>query len=120
MNTQKLEVGDILAAKYTYGGECLHWKFFKVLKVTDSTVTIVAIKSETLYDDGKKGPHYYDAPRYQYPLFDRDGKYAVDDEAPIRRKIKYSSSGLPIVKIDYWYTARGTWNGKPLESYNYH
>lgn len=115
---QKLQVGDILAAKSTYSWEFLHYTFYKVLKVTESMVTLAKIETETIYDDGKTGGHYYDDPYCVTPKM-IDGHYVLDNET-IRRKVSYTKEGLPRVKMDFDKISRGVWEGKPLRAYNYH
>lgn len=116
-----LEVGDILAAKYTYGWECLLWEFFRVVRTTPSMVEIEQLKGKTVYDDGKTGPHYYDDPRHYDLVRDAEGNPVVDTNGIHgKRKVKYTKSGVPVVKPEDFYCSRGIWDGKPLESYNYH
>lgn len=116
-----LEVGDILSAKYTYGWECLFWKFFRVTRTTPSMVEIEELKGKTVYDDGKTGPHYYDDPRHYDLVRDSFGNPIPEDRGIFGlRKVKYLKSGDPVVKPEEFYRSIGIWDGKPLEEYNYH
>lgn len=119
MQNKLLPVGTILAAKYTYGSETQLWKFYKILGYTATRVRLVEIQSKTTYDDGKSGPHYYDAPRHCAPVM-RFGKY---DEIgiPFLKKYRFSTyTGEMCVSPEELYHAHGAWSGKPLEEYNYH
>lgn len=122
---EKLEVGDILAAKSTYSWEFLSYTFYKVIKTTPSMVTIVELEDETIYDDGKTGPHYYDDPHTIRPKMDSTGHWveAEGDQwhpTTLRRKVTYTKQGLPRVKVDYDKVSYGVWDGKPLRAYNLH
>ena len=115
---QKLEVGDIIAAKSTYSWEFLHYTFYKVLKTTESMVTLSQVETEYIYDDGRKGPHYYNDPYCVAPK-KVNGHYVLSNNV-IRRKVTYTKEGLPKVKIDFDKISRGVWEDKPLKAYNYH
>lgn len=115
---QKLEVGDIIAAKSTYSWEFLHYTFYKVIKATASMVVLDEVESETIYDDGKKGPHCYDDSYCVAPKM-VDGHFILINN-PIRRKVNYIKSGLPRIKVDFDKVSTGVWDGKPLKAHNYH
>lgn len=123
---RELKVGDVLASEYVYGGECLIWDFFLVTKTTPKTVTLNRIVKETRYDDGRKGPHYYDDPKHCFPKTrEVNGRkeYCLEsgyEDSVIRRKVSYNREGTPVVKTDEFYISRGTWSGEPLEEYNLH
>ena len=123
--TNKIEVGDILAAKSTYGWEFCGYTFYKVTKTTPSMVIIVELKKETLYDDGKTGPHYYNDPYHVAPKKDSKGNWVEAEGSQwnpttLRRKVTYTKQGLPKVKVDYDKVSYGVWDGKPLEAWNLH
>lgn len=109
----KLKEKDIIASRYVYGDEVLLYKFFEVVKATDSSVVLRELEKEVTYDDGLEEPHYYDAPKHCFPIF---GSYVGD---AFRRKVKYVGD-TPIIKTDEFWTSRGVWNGRPLEEYNLH
>lgn len=125
ITVEKLEVGDIIAAKSTYGWEFLSYTFYKVVKTTTSMVTLTELQHETLYDDGKTGPHYYDDPYHVAPKMDKTGHWVEAEGSQwhpttIRRKVTYTKQGLPKVKVDYDKVSYGVWEGKPLAAWNLH
>ena len=122
---ERLEVGDIIAAKSTYGWEFLSYTFYKVVKTTNSMVTLTELEHETIYDDGKTGPHYYDDPYTIRPKMDKTGHWVEVQPSQwhpttIRRKVTYTKQGLPKVKVDFDKVSYGVWEGKPLRAYNLH
>lgn len=123
MANKELKVGDVLAAKYTYGDEILSWKFWYVTKITSTMIEIAELKRRRVYDDGKEGPHYYDAPYHYQPELTQNSKgewcYTLTG-ARHRRKVTYTSYGEPIVKTEEYWKAIGTWDGRPLPGYNLH
>ena len=123
MANKELKVGDVLAAKYTYGDEVLLWDFWYVMKTTATMVEICKLKSKTVYDDGLEGPHYYDDPYHLQPALvqDKDGNWCYMLEGKvIRRKVKYNSAGEPVVVPEEFWRSCGVWDGRPLSGYNLH
>lgn len=112
------EVGRILAAKYFYGDEILTWKFYIVRGYTAKRVKIQELKTITTYDDGLKGPHYYDAPKHIQPVIVDGYVTTCGDIKNISYKLL--SDGTFCVHPEPYYTSYGVWNGEPLEKYNLH
>lgn len=119
VQNEKLEVGDIIAAKSTYSWEFLHYTFYKVVGTTPTMVRLAEIETEYIYDDGKKGPHYYDDPYCVAPKM-QNGLFVLSNEGSIKRKVNYTKQGLPKVKVDFDKVSVGVWEGNPLRAYNYH
>lgn len=120
---RELKVGDVLAAKYTYGDEILSWKFWYVTKVTSAMVEIAELKRKTVYDDGKTGPHYYDDPYHYQPelVQNKEGQWCyLLSGVSHRRKVTYTSYGEPVIKTEEYWKAVGLWDGRPLPGYNLH
>lgn len=112
-----LPVGTIVAAKYETC-ETLYWKFYTITGYTAKRVEIREIESKVTYDDGVEGPHYYDAPKHTQPVVTNE--YAKAIEGAKRVSYKITDSGVMCFSPEQFYRVRGAWNGKPLETYNYH
>lgn len=116
----KLPIGTIVYARYTYNGETCFHHFYRIEGYTEKGVRITRLQTETVYDDGKVGPHYYDDPYHERPK-KIDGKYVIDtDIYKSLRKIYTNSRGEMRFKPEEFFSYQGVWDGKPLEAYNYH
>ena len=114
-----LPVGTVVVAKYTYGLEILHYKFFAIVGYTAKKVRIQELDALTTYDDGREGPHYYDDPKHIQPVVDTQGRaYPIGGSKLVNYKI--SEEGKMSFKPEEFYRFNGVWNGKPLEVYNLH
>ena len=111
-------IGNVLAARYTYGDEILNWRFYIICGYTAKRVKIQRIEDVTTYDDGLEGPHYYDAPKHIQPVI-VDGK-AIPIDEPKNISYKILSDGTFCVHPEPFYTSYGVWTGEPLEKYNLH
>lgn len=114
-----LPIGTVIMAKYTYGGEILHWKFYAILGYTRTKVKIQEIDSLTTYDDGKEGPHYYDAPKHIQPVIDTHN-HATLVGKPKLVNYKVSNDGKMTCNPEEYYRYIGPWDGKPQITYNLH
>lgn len=118
--------GDILAARYTYGGETLLYDFYRVENITEKTIRLVKLQKEYKYQG--EPPYYYDTPEWVYP----NGEIACEEQWDnkkeayvckpfiIARKLfvdKYT--GEQYCKPDAYHDAR-LWSGRPLANYNWH
>lgn len=87
--------GDILVCKFGYN--CTLVEFFKIIKMTEKTVTVVEIESKIVEDDD----------------YGQAGKVIPTDNvigSPIRRKIgEYQNIKLDSYKYAY------IWDGKPVD-----
>ena len=114
-----LPIGTVTVAKYTYGSEILHYKFFTIVGYTAKKVRIQELDTITTYDDGKEGPHYYDDPKHIQPALDTQGRaYPVGESKLVNYKI--SEKGTMTFKPEEFYRYNGVWEGKPLEVFNLH
>ena len=117
---ERLPVGTVVYARTSYNGEFLHYHFYKIEGYTRNGVRITRIETETVYDDGKKGPHYYDDPYHVQPKT-IEGKYVLDtDMWQVLRKIRWSSNGEMRFRPEECFSYQGVWDGQPLEAYNLH
>lgn len=110
---KEIREGDILESKYSYGGECQLFDFYKVLKVSPTMVTLQMLKKKRTYFPEADGCIYYDTPCVVEPTNE------PEDVPTIRRKIKTYRSGRQYVKPQDYYTAT-IWEGRPKETYNLH
>ena len=116
----RLPIGTIVYARYTYGGETCLYHFYRIEGYTEKSVRITRLETETVYDDGKKGPHYYNDPYHVRPKM-IDGKYAIDSRLyKSLRKLYTNSRGEMKFKPEEFLSYQGPWDGQPLEAYNYH
>ena len=120
MEQERFPIGAIVKAKYTYGGEVQYWKLYKILGYTNTRVKFVEIETKSVYDDGKSGPHYYDAPRHREPVM-YFGKY--NEVGDVRtRAYKFSKyDGEMTFSPEEFYYVTGLYKSDDyLEEYNYH
>ncbi len=113
-----LPVGAIVMARYTYGGEILHYKFYAITGYTAKKVRIQEVESLVTYDDGLPSPHYYDSPKHIRPVTDSNG-YAklIGNSKLVTYKIE---DGRMTFRPEEYYRFVGLWDGRPREVYNLH
>jgi hypothetical protein len=124
--TQTVNVGDIFVSQWGYDANLVN--FYKVIKTTATTVTVIEIKSVSL----NTGNHYEGGNHVTCgtePVIEREfGDYNAElntrpiiSETPkiIRRKLQTRYSGEPSFKVNDCATAQ-PWDGKPVLEYNNH
>lgn len=113
-----LPVGTIITARYTYGDEILHYKFYAITGYTPKKVRIKEVDSLVTYDDGKDGPHYYDAPKHIRPIIDKNNCAMLIGDSKL---VNYTvENGRMSFKPAEYYMFAGVWDGKPKAIYNLH
>ena len=123
---QPVKVGDIFVSQWGYDANLVD--FYKVIKTTATTVTVVEIQSVSLNtgDRYQGGNHVTCGTE---PVMEREfgdynaelGTRPIISETPkiMRRKLKTRYSGEPSFKVGDYATAR-LWDGKPVLEYNNH
>ena len=126
LETQTVKVGDIFVSQWGYDANLVD--FFKVIKTTATTVTVVEIQSLSLHTGNRyEGGNHVTCgtePVMEREFGDYDpitDKRALLSETPkiMRRKLQTRYSGEPSFKVHEYATAR-LWDGKPVLEYNNH
>ncbi len=115
MTKGQLPEGTIIAAKYTYGDEILHYKFYQIVSYSTKRVRIVRLRDIVTYDDGMPGPHYFNDPKHIQPLEPYEW-----DEASKSVSYQVNDQGYMVIRPEEYYRSVGDWDGNPLEIYNLH
>ena len=114
--TNTLPVGTIITAKFTYGSEILHFKFYAIIGYTPKKVRIQEVESVSTYDN--EGPHYYDSPMHIRPVVDEDNCAILKGTSKL---VNYKfENGKMTFKPEEFYRFVGPWKGESLAIYNLH
>lgn len=120
------KVGDIFVSQWGYDANLVD--FFKVIKTTATTVTVVEIQSVSLNTGNRyEGGNHVTCGTE--PVMEREfGDYnpelntrPIISETPkvLRRKFRDAYDGKPCFKVNNCATAR-LWDGQPVLEYNNH
>jgi hypothetical protein len=123
---QTVKVGDIFVSQWGYDANLVD--FYKVIKKTETTVTVVEIQSLSLNTGNRyEGGNHVTCGTE--PVMEREfGDYnpetqtrPVISETPktLRRKLKTRYSGEPSFDVNEYAIAR-LWDGQPVLEYNNH
>lgn len=120
MEQNRFPIGTIVKARYTYGSEVQYWKLYKIIGYTATRVKFIEIETKSVYDDGKDGPHYYDAPRHCEPVMYFGQYNEVGDPKTKSYKFSTYDGEMRFSPEEFYYVCGEYKPGEYLEEYNYH
>jgi hypothetical protein len=126
LTNQTVKVGDIFVSQWGYDANLVN--FYKVIKKTEMTVTVVEMQSLSLNTGNRYESGNHVTCGTEVVMEREFGEYNAElntrpviSETPkiLRRKLKTRYNGIPSFKVNECASAQ-IWDGEPCLEYNHH